>query len=106
MDKQPGIVQGTLLDIMWQLGWEGYLGENRYMYMSDSVPLLSSWNYLNIVNWLHRKIRKKCFVFFFLKKHLEIQIKQGWWDNDNKTLEYKDCLPNISRKEKSRHKSR
>ena len=35
MDKQPGIVQGTLLNIMWQLGWEGYLGENRYMYMSD-----------------------------------------------------------------------
>ena len=27
------IAQGTLLNVMWQPGWEGSLGENGYMYM-------------------------------------------------------------------------
>ena len=27
------MAQGTLLNIMWQPGWEGSLGENGYMYM-------------------------------------------------------------------------
>ena len=27
------ILQGTLLNVMWQPGWEGSLGENGYMYM-------------------------------------------------------------------------
>ena len=27
------IAQGTLLDVMWQPGWEGSLGKNGYMYM-------------------------------------------------------------------------
>ena len=27
--------QETLLDVMWQPGWEGSLGENRYMCMYD-----------------------------------------------------------------------
>ena len=26
------IAQGTLLNVMWQPGWEGSLGENGYMY--------------------------------------------------------------------------
>ena len=26
---------GTLLNIVWQPGWEGSLGENGYMYMYD-----------------------------------------------------------------------
>ena len=29
------IVQGTLLNVMWEPGWEGSLGENGYMYMYD-----------------------------------------------------------------------
>ena len=29
------IVQGTLLNGMWEPGWEGSLGENGYMYMYD-----------------------------------------------------------------------
>ena len=34
MDNQHGpIAQGTLLNVMWQPGWEGSLGENGYMYM-------------------------------------------------------------------------
>ena len=27
------IAHGTLLSVMWQLGWEGSLGEKGYMYM-------------------------------------------------------------------------
>ena len=37
---------------MWQLGWEGSLGEIVYMYMYGWVSLLSTWNYHNIVNHL------------------------------------------------------
>ena len=37
---------------MWQPGYEGCLGKNGYMYVYDWVPLLSAWNYHNIVNWL------------------------------------------------------
>ena len=29
------IAQGTLLNVLWQPGWEGSLGENGYMYMCD-----------------------------------------------------------------------
>ena len=36
MDDQQGpklyIVHGTLLNIMWQPGWEGSLGENGYIH--------------------------------------------------------------------------
>ena len=31
---------------------ERSLGKNGYMYMYDWVPLLYTWNYHNIVNWL------------------------------------------------------
>ena len=27
------IAQGTRLNVMWQLGWQGSLGETRYTYM-------------------------------------------------------------------------
>ena len=37
MDNQQGwtfcIAHGTLLNVMWQPGWEGRLEENGYMYM-------------------------------------------------------------------------
>ena len=38
MDNQQGptvIAQGALLNIMWQPGQEGSLGENGYMYASQ-----------------------------------------------------------------------
>ena len=35
-----------------QPGWEGSLGENGYVCLHSWVPLLSTWNYHNIVNWL------------------------------------------------------
>ena len=34
-NKTYCIAQGTLLNVMWQLGWEGSLRENGYMYMYD-----------------------------------------------------------------------
>ena len=35
IDNQQRLLytQGTLLNVMWQPGWEGSLGENGYMYM-------------------------------------------------------------------------
>ena len=44
---------------MWQPGWEGSLGENGYTYMYGWVPLLSIWNYYNIVNQLYSNIKWK-----------------------------------------------
>jgi len=36
---------------------EGSLEENRQMYMYGCVPLLSTQNYHNIVNWLYTNIK-------------------------------------------------
>ena len=47
------VVQGILLGVMWQSGWEGSLGENGYMYMHSWVPLLS-----NAVNQLYYNIKQ------------------------------------------------
>ena len=44
---------GILLNGMWQPEWEGSLGENGYMCKYGWVPLLFTWNYHNIVNWLY-----------------------------------------------------
>ena len=37
-------------------GWEGSLGESGYMYMYGRAPLLSTWNYQNIVNQVYANI--------------------------------------------------
>ena len=42
-----------VINVIQQLGWEGSLGENRYMYMDGWVPQLFTWNYQNIVNQLY-----------------------------------------------------
>ena len=34
--------QGSLLNVIWQPGWEMSLGENGHMYIHDWVPLLST----------------------------------------------------------------
>ena len=34
------IAWGTLLNVMWQPGWEGSLGENGYVHMYSRVPSL------------------------------------------------------------------
>ena len=44
------LVHGTLLNVMWQPGWEWGLGENGHTY--GWVPLLFTWNCHNIVNQL------------------------------------------------------
>ena len=47
---------------MWQPGWEGSYRENGYMYMCGWVPLLSTWSYHNIVNWLYSNTKLKVFL--------------------------------------------
>ena len=49
---------------MWQPRWEESLGENGYMCTYGRVPLLSTGNYHNIVNWLFFN-RKQVFCFVF-----------------------------------------
>ena len=58
-NKVHHIAQGTLLNVMWQPGWEGNLGENGNMYVYSWVALLSTWNYHNIVNWPYSDIKYK-----------------------------------------------
>ena len=50
------IAQGTLLNVMWQPGWEGSLGENGYMYMFDWISLLCTQNCHSIVCQLYSNI--------------------------------------------------
>ena len=48
-----------------------HLGENGYMYMYGWVPLLCTWNYHNIINWLYsneKKSKSKVSTFFHVKK--------------------------------------
>ena len=35
------IVQGTLLNILWQPGWEGSLGEDGYIRMAITILLIA-----------------------------------------------------------------
>ena len=43
------IAQRTLLEVIWQPGWEWSWRENGSMYVYGSVPSLFTWNYHNIV---------------------------------------------------------
>ena len=43
------MAQGTLLNVTWQPGWEGRLGEKGYMCMYGRVPSLFTWSYHIIV---------------------------------------------------------
>ena len=38
------MAQGALLNVMWQPGWEGSLGEKGYVYMYGGVPTWLSGN--------------------------------------------------------------
>ena len=42
---------------MWQPRWEGSLGENGYMFMYGRIPLLFTWNYHNVINWLFSSVQ-------------------------------------------------
>ena len=50
------IAQRTLLNVMWQPGWERNLQENGCIYMYGWIPSLLTWNHHNIVNWLYSSI--------------------------------------------------
>ena len=77
---------------MWQPGWEGSLRENGYMYlyMYGWVPLLSTWNYHNIVSG-YMPIQNTMFNFVFLKKPLEnvglvvcsFLSEIDWWEPES-----------------------
>ena len=45
------------------------IGENGYIYMYAWVPLLSTWNYQNIANWLYSNAKQK------VKKHRIVDLK-------------------------------
>ena len=51
IQKWP-LAYGTLLNVIWQPGWEGSLGEDGCMCMCGWVPSLFTCKYHNIVNWL------------------------------------------------------
>ena len=63
------IAHETLLNVMWQSGWEGSLGENGYMYIYGWVPSLFTWNSHNIVSWLKLQYKIK------IKKQTNKQTK-------------------------------
>ena len=59
-------------DKMWSAGegngkplqyfcFENPMGENGYMYIYVWVPLMFTWNFLNIDDWLYPKIEFKNF---------------------------------------------
>ena len=55
---------GNSAPCLWQPGWEGSLGEDGCMYMYGWVPLPSTWNHHNTVNWLcsntkYKALKKK-----------------------------------------------
>ena len=57
MDNQQWPTQRSLFNVVWQPGWEGSLGENRYVYVYGWVPLLFTRCYHNIVNRLYSSIK-------------------------------------------------
>ena len=63
---------------MWQSGWEGILGENGYMYMYGWIPLLSTWNDHNIVNWRYsnKKLKKeKAILGYAVTFIMDLQLR-------------------------------
>ena len=58
---------------MWQPGWEGSLEKDTYMHMYSWIPLLSTWNYHNIVNQLYSNTKLKGKK----KRHFQQSRKQG-----------------------------
>ena len=63
-----------LLSVRWQPGWEERFRENAYMYIHGWVPLLPTWNYYNIVNWLALNIKLKVN-----KKQVLVDVQELLW---------------------------
>jgi len=60
------IAYGALLNVMWQPGWEGSLGENGYMNMYSWVTLLSTQNCHSMVNHLFIVVQSLSCVQLFV----------------------------------------
>ena len=71
--------QGTLLNVMWQPGWEWSLGETGYMDVYGWVHSLFTWNYHNIVNQYNTKQKA------FLKKD-KLWLKKRWNKKKNEDI--------------------
>ena len=56
------IAQGALLNVTWQPGWEGGLGEDGYMCLFDWVSLLCTRNYHGIVYQLSAQFSSRSVV--------------------------------------------
>ena len=72
---------GMLLNVMWQPGWEGSLGENGYMYMYDwdsAVHLKLSQHCSSAIP--QNKIKKCLFVCLFL-----IVLERTAWKERSRT---------------------
>lgn len=61
--KSYWIAQRTLLNAMWQSGWEGSLRENGYMYPYDWAPLLSTWNVQHCLLISYTPIQNRKYFF-------------------------------------------
>ena len=56
------VAHGTLLDVVWQPGWEGSLTENGYMCMYGWVPCCSSETITTLfVHWLYFNTKEKVY---------------------------------------------
>ena len=66
--------QGTPLNVMWQPGWEGSLRVKGYMCTQGWIPLLPTWKYHDIVNWLYASID---FFLNFVKVFIKISTENG-----------------------------
>ena len=53
------IAHESLLNVMWQPKCEGGMRENGCLYTHGWVPLLFTWNYYNIDNWLYPNAKSK-----------------------------------------------
>ena len=70
----------------WQPGCEGSLGENGSSRLNGQAPLLSTWNYLNTVNWLYfnTQFKKKLkstverVIIFLNLKSSHHSVRAGW----------------------------
>ena len=53
------MVQGSLLNVVWQLGWEGSLEENGYVYIYMTESLHCSLKLSYTVNQLYTNTKYK-----------------------------------------------
>ena len=73
------MAHGTLLNVMWQPGWEGGLEENGYMCMYGWISFQSTWNYHSFVHWLYANIKLRFLKILILKKKEEWKLHSSHW---------------------------